>query len=72
MNGAEHARALDPAFIERFAAVGPPDTVIERLREMVDAGAQRLVFSPPSRDSDAEAVQVAARLFTEEVMPALR
>jgi 5,10-methylenetetrahydromethanopterin reductase len=72
MNGAEHARALDPAFIERFAAVGPPDTVIERLREMVDAGAQRLVFSPPSRDSDAEAAQVAARLFTEEVMPALR
>ncbi len=72
MATARHAQALDPDFVRRFAAVGPPDECIERLRAVVAEGVDRLVFTFPSRDTDADDRRIAHRLFTDEVMPAIQ
>ena len=72
MATARHAQGLDADFIARFGAVGPPDACIERLQAVVDAGAERLVFTFPSRDTDPGDRSIADRLFTDEVMPALQ
>ena len=66
------AKALTPAFIDRFGAVGPPDVVVARLQALVDLGVDRIACIGPAgpflRDEAAE----AARCFTDEVLPALR
>lgn len=72
MATARHAQSLDTDFIARFAAVGPPDKCIEKLQAVVDAGADRLVFTFPSRDTDAADRRLADQLFVDEVMPALQ
>ena len=72
MATARHAQALDSDFIARFAAVGPPDACIEKLQAIIDAGASRLVFTFPSRDTDEADRKLADDLFVNEVMPALQ
>ncbi len=70
--GASHAAALPDEFIDRFAVAGPVDHCVARLSELVEAGAERLVLVPGSRDADqGELVASMGRLATE-VLPQLR
>ena len=71
-SGASHTALLDDDFVDRWAAIGPVDHCMARLREMVDAGAERLVVIGPSADSDRDAAQRARDLTVTEVVPALR
>ena len=72
MGRARHARAIDPDFVQRFAAVGPVGQVIERLGAVVDAGIDRLYLSFPSLDNDPGDTAESDRLLVDEVLPALR
>lgn len=71
-NDAGHTGALDDAFVDRFAVVGPPETCTERLVELAGLGLERFVVSGPSFGADREQSRVARDLLTAEVLPALR
>ena len=70
--GTAHAAALPNEFIDRFAVAGPSEHCVRRLSELVEAGVERLVLVPGSRDADrGELVASMARL-ADEVLPQLR
>jgi 5,10-methylenetetrahydromethanopterin reductase len=71
-NGAEHTEPLRPEFVDRFAVVGPPDTVVARLDSMRALGIERFVITGPSFRSDPDHARTAGRLVVEEVVPAVR
>src|SRR4051812_20819833 len=71
-NTAEHTGALRPEFVDRFAVVGPPEIVVDRLRELHGLGVDRFVITGPSFRSDREHATTAGRLLRDEVLPALR
>ncbi|HEY8546259.1 MAG TPA: LLM class flavin-dependent oxidoreductase [Acidimicrobiales bacterium] len=71
-NDAEHTAALDAAFVDRFAVVGPPDRCVERLRALADLGIDRFVLTGPSFGADRDDARTAERLLAREVLPALR
>jgi 5,10-methylenetetrahydromethanopterin reductase len=66
----QRAPALDDAFVDAYAIVGPPAECAERLQALRDLGLERFVVShiPIERPEHDEVHQ----LFVEEVMPALR
>lgn len=67
-----HAIALPNEFIDRFAVTGPIEMCVSRLSELIEAGAERLVLVPGSRDVDpAEVVANMGRL-SADVLPRLR
>jgi 5,10-methylenetetrahydromethanopterin reductase len=68
---APHARALDDEFIERFAVVGSPEEVLERLGELADLGIERVVVVPGSLDADPALVAESDERFAQEVLPQL-
>jgi 5,10-methylenetetrahydromethanopterin reductase len=72
LSAAGHAGALDDAFIDRFAIVGPPDRCRDRLSELVRLGLDRIVLVPGSRDSDRRLLDDANAALAGEVLPALR
>lgn len=49
---ARHATELPDDFLDRFAVVGTPDQVRDRLVEMLALGLDRLVLVPGSKDGD--------------------
>ena len=61
------ARALPPAMMS-LGISGSPDTVVERCRGLVAAGARHVSFGPPLGDDR----RLAIRLLAEQVVPALR
>lgn len=69
---AAHAKALSVDFIERFAIIGPPETCIERLQKLVDAGIERFFIIGPRPDQFGEAAAAATQRFARDVMPGLR
>lgn len=72
MARARHAQVIEADFVRRFAAVGPTDVVVERLRAVLDTGVERLYLSFPSLDNDPDDTAESDRLLVEEVLPALR
>jgi 5,10-methylenetetrahydromethanopterin reductase len=66
------AGALTPDFIDRFGVVGPPERCVERLREVVDAGIERVIAVGPAGPFMTGDAAVAASTMAEEVLPALR
>ncbi|HEY3834608.1 MAG TPA: LLM class flavin-dependent oxidoreductase [Acidimicrobiia bacterium] len=70
-NRAEHAQSMPDEFVDRFAILGPPDTCITRLQELVALGLERLVITGPSFGADRDAARVHHDLLTSEVLPAL-
>lgn len=66
------AAAMDPDFVGRFAAIGPVDDVVHRLRAILDAGITRLHLSFPGPDSDPDDAALTSRLLAEAVLPRLR
>ncbi len=58
-------------FVDRFAIVGPPDTCIRRIQEIVDLGIERIVVMGPTVDDTDDAPKRYAELMVREVLPAL-
>ncbi len=71
-NDADHASALDPAFVDRFAIVGPPDVCVDRLRGLADLGLTRIVITTAGMRSDRDDAKLSARLLATEVLPEVR
>jgi 5,10-methylenetetrahydromethanopterin reductase len=69
---ARQARGLPDDFLDRFTVVGPPETVVERLRALVRLGLDHLVVVGASRDVDPALRHRLDRLFATEALPALR
>ena len=57
------------AIADRYAAVGPPERVIERLRAFADAGVQHFILTPIT---PAGAFMEHVELFAREIMPAVK
>ncbi len=72
VNSAAHAQVLPDEFVDRFAVIGDAETCGKRLRELVDAGLDRLVVTGPSFGANRDDARVHAQLVTEELLPALR
>jgi 5,10-methylenetetrahydromethanopterin reductase len=70
-NRAEHTAALAPDFVDRFAVVGPPERVVERLGELARLGLDRFVVTGPTFGADRDDARFAGRLVVTEVLPAL-
>jgi 5,10-methylenetetrahydromethanopterin reductase len=71
-NTAAHTEPLRPEFVDRFAIVGPPERVVERLRELHALGVDRFVITGPSFRSDRGHALTAGSLLIDEVLPAVR
>jgi 5,10-methylenetetrahydromethanopterin reductase len=71
-NDAAHTDPLDPAFVDRFAVVGPPERCVERLIELAELGLERFVMTGATLGADREDARQADSLVTSEVLPALR
>ncbi len=71
-NTAAHTEALEPAFVDRFAVVGPPETCIDRLRALAGLGLERFVITGAGFGADREHARTADQLLTREVLPAVR
>jgi 5,10-methylenetetrahydromethanopterin reductase len=71
--GSPQADALEPAFVERYAVVGPPELVRARFDELASLGVDRFVLMGVARAPGLEAEgRTAHRLFVEEVLPGVR
>ena len=70
--GSAHAAALPDDFIDRFAVAGPSEYCVARLSELIEAGAERLVLVPGSRDADRDELVASMARLAAEVLPALR
>jgi 5,10-methylenetetrahydromethanopterin reductase len=68
---APHARALEDAFIDRFAVVGDANEVAGRLREIGDLGIERIVAVLGSLDADPAMGEEGAERLARDVMPRL-
>jgi 5,10-methylenetetrahydromethanopterin reductase len=66
------AGLLSPAFVDRFAVVGPPAACIARLRELVALGLSKLVLIGPTAGVDPKEAGAAVQRLAGEVMPGLR
>ena len=71
-NEAEHTRALDDDFVDRFAIVGPPEACVARFRQLAQLGVTRFVISGPAFRADPTQARAAAHLLSTELVPALR
>jgi 5,10-methylenetetrahydromethanopterin reductase len=69
---ARHAAALDPEFLDRFAILGPTQSCVARLQELVDAGLSKLVLTGASFDANRDEALRSRTLLEREVLPALR
>jgi 5,10-methylenetetrahydromethanopterin reductase len=64
------AELLTPAFIDRYAVVGPPEACVSRLRELVALGLDKFVVIGPTAGADRDAAREAEQCFAAEVLPA--
>ena len=71
-NKAAHTGALTPAFVDRFAVVGPPDVCAQRLRDLAGLGLERFVITGASFRADRDDVRTSEQLLTAELLPALK
>jgi 5,10-methylenetetrahydromethanopterin reductase len=66
------AGVLDDEFLDRFAVIGTAQRCIDRLRELIALGLDRIVVVPGSRDSDPARLDATNAALAREVLPALR
>ena len=66
------AAVLTPEFIREYAAVGPPERVLERLVRLRALGLDKIVVNGNWRSARGGAGPVAKQLIETEVLPALR
>ena len=68
---AAHMQVVSDDFVARFSVVGPAAYCVERLRELVDQGLDRLVLLTGSRDVDPAHVAASMERLGNEVIPGL-
>jgi 5,10-methylenetetrahydromethanopterin reductase len=66
------AGVLTEDFIDRFAVVGPPSLVIERLRELATLGLDKIVMTGAMRGVSESDAGAAKRTMEEKVLPAFQ
>ncbi len=66
------ASVIPQEFADTFAVLGPAKHCVERLREIVALGIDRLVVVGPAMGADRAEAERAERAFVEDVLPALR
>lgn len=71
-HGSPQSGVLTDAVIDQFGIAGPPDYCIERLRELVALGLDKLFVLGGGIDLDREAARSAHSAFVTHVLPALR
>jgi 5,10-methylenetetrahydromethanopterin reductase len=69
---ASHVAYLDEEFIDRFGVVGPVDHCIDKLRNLLSLGLDRLLLIGVHPISPPEHVAEYRRLLVEEVLPGVR
>ena len=57
-------------FVDQFAIVGPPETCIRRIQEIIDLGIDRIVVLGPTVDANENEQKRCAELLVREVLPA--
>ena len=62
--------APPPEFVDRFAIVGPPETCIRRIQEVLDLGIDRIVVLGPTVEEVEGEKKRCADLMVQEVLPA--
>ncbi len=67
----DQASLLPAEFVDRFAVVGSPERCIERLRELVALGLDKVVVIGVTSGADPAEARRASELFVGEVLPAL-
>jgi len=70
-NTAGHTDPLEPAFVDRFAVVGPPEVCVARLGELADLGLDRFIITSATFGAGRDDARTAERLLTAEILPAL-
>jgi alkanesulfonate monooxygenase SsuD/methylene tetrahydromethanopterin reductase-like flavin-dependent oxidoreductase (luciferase family) len=61
---------LPPEFVDRYAAVGTPESCLVRLQELAGLGLDKLILIGPTAGVDREAARTAEQLLAAEVLPA--
>lgn len=61
---------LPAEFVDQFAIVGPPETCIRRIQEIIDLGIDRIVVLGPTVDANEDEQKRCAELLAREVLPA--
>jgi 5,10-methylenetetrahydromethanopterin reductase len=69
---AGHAALLEDDFVDRFAAIGPADQVVEKLAALFRLGLDRLIIVGPNRIAAPEDYAESQRLLSEVVLPEVR
>ena len=57
-------------FVDQFAIVGPPETCIRRIQEVIDLGIDRIVLLGPTVDATDDEEKQCAELLVQEMLPA--
>ncbi len=70
--GSAQAAVLTPEFADQFGIFGPAAYCVERMKELIALGLDRLVVVRTSAGADPQEAQRAEQRFEEEVLPALR
>ncbi len=72
-NMRDHGRNASPRpseFVDRFAIVGPPDTCVQRIKEIASLGIEKVIVIGPRPGEDRGEAARAVELLTREVLPA--
>jgi 5,10-methylenetetrahydromethanopterin reductase len=64
-----HTATLTPAFVDRYAIVGPPDVCLERIATLGALGLDKLVLIGPTAGASREEAARSADLLAAEVLP---
>jgi 5,10-methylenetetrahydromethanopterin reductase len=68
---APHAQGLPAEFVDRFAIVGAPARVVDRIAELSELGIDQFQIVGPTGDVATDAARAARRRFADDVLPAL-
>ena len=69
--GAEHARALDDAFLDWYSIAGRLDTVLPRFKRLADLGLDFCHVVPGSPDTPRDLVAASLQMVAKEIAPAV-
>ena len=70
--GGQQTTALTDDFIDGYAIVGGPDHCAARLGALVDLGLDKFAVMGPNFAANSPEAQVAAKRFSDEVLPRVR
>ena len=71
-HGSPQSASLTDEFVARFGVAGSPERCLDRLRDLLGLGLQRLVVVGPALGADRAETARATECFVNEVMPGLR